>query len=259
MRKSREATSHADRNAQFAHISTKADDFLQRRQPIVPADTKKKELVGEFKNGGLEWLPKGSPEQSLVHDFPKDSAGQTIPYGIYDMGRNEAWVNIGRDHDTPAFAVASLRRWWNEMVKRRYAEARELFITSDAGDSNGYRSRTWKHRLQKFADETHLRIHVSHFPPGTSKWNKIEHCLFCHITQNWRGKPLRAFETIVDLIGSTRTAAGLRVKAKLDRRKYPTGEITTNTEMDALSLHGGGEAGPVVAPGARPTRWNQLR
>ena len=204
---------------------------------MVSVDTKKKELVGDFKNGGQERQRKGSPEKSLVHDFPQDSAGKAIPYGIYDMARNEAWVNIGRDHDTPAFAVASLRRWWNEMGKRRYPEAGELFITADAGGSNGYRSRAWKHGLQKFADETCLRIHVSHFPPGTSKWNKIEHRLFCHITQNWRGKPLRTFETIVDLTGRTRTAAGLRVKAKLDKRKYPTGEVTTNAQMDALSLH----------------------
>ena len=153
------------------------------------------------------------------------------------MGRNEAWVNVARDHDTPAFAVASLRRWWNEMGKRRYPEAGELFITADAGGSNGYRSRAWKHGLQKLADETRLRTHVAHFPPGTTKWNKIEHRLFCHITQNWRGKPLRTFETIVDLTGRTRTAAGLRVKAKLDKRKYPTGEVTTNAQMDAQSLH----------------------
>ena len=148
--------------------------------------------MGEFKNGGREWQPKGSPEKSLAHDFPKDSAGKAIPYGIYDMGRNEAWVNVGRDHDTPAFAVASLRRWWNEMGRRRYPEAGELFITADAGGSNGYRSRARKHRLQKFADETRLRIHVSHFPPGTSKWNKIEHRLFCHITQNRYGLLLEA-------------------------------------------------------------------
>ena len=237
VRKSREGTSHPERNAQFEHINRKADEFLQRAQPVVSVDTKKKELVGEFKNAGREWQPKGKPEQSLVHDFPQDSAGKAIPYGIYDMGHNEAWVNVGRDHDTPAFAVASLRRWWNEMGKRRYADAGELFITADAGGSNGYRSRAWKHGLQKFADETRLRIHVSHFPPGTSKWNKIEHRLFCHITQNWRGKPLRTFETIVDLIGNTRTAAGLRVKAKLDKRKYPTGVAISKAEMNALSLH----------------------
>ena len=237
VRKSREGASHPDRNAQFEHINTTAEAFLQRRQPVVSVDTKKKELVGDFKNGGREWQPAGQPEQSLVHDFPRDSLGKAIPYGIYDMGHNEAWVNVGQDHDTPAFAVASLRCWWEEWGKRRYPDARDLFITADAGGSNGYRSRAWKHRLQQFADETGLCIHVSHFPPGTSKWNKIEHRLFCHITQNWRGKPLRTFETIVDLIGSTRTAAGLRVKARLDKGKYPTGEAVTKTEMDALSLH----------------------
>ena len=237
MRKSREGTSHPDRNAQFEHINTQADDFLQRAQPVVSVDTKKKELVSEFKNGGREWQPKGKPEKSLVHDFPQDAAGKAIPYGIYDMGRNEAWVSVGCDHDTPAFAVASLRRWWNEMGQSRYPEARELFVTADADGSNGYRARAWTHGLQQFADETGLHIHVSHFPPGTSKWNKIEHRLFCHITQNWRGKPLCSFETIVDLIGNTRTDAGLRVRAELDERKYPTGVVTTNAEMDALSLH----------------------
>ena len=237
VRKSREGTSHPDRNAQFEHINTQADDFLQRGQPVVSVDTKNKELVGDFKNGGREWQPTGKPESSLVHDFPQDAAGKAIPYGIYDMGGNEAWVSVGCDHDTPAFAAASLRRWWDEMGTSRYREARELFITADAGGSNGYRSRAWKHELQRFADETRLHIHVSHFPPGTSKWNKIEHRVFCHITQNWRGKPLRTFETVVDLTGNTRTDAGLRVKAKLDNNTYPTGVVTTNAEMDALSLH----------------------
>ena len=237
VRKSGAGTAHPDRNAQFEHINATADDFLQRGQPVVSVDTKKKELVGDFTNGGREWQPKGRPEKSLVHDFPQDSAGKAIPYGVYDMARDEAWVNVGRGHDTPAFAVASLRRWWNEMGKRRYSEARELYITADAGGSNGYRSRAWKHGLQKFADETGVRIQVSHFSPGTSKWNKIEHRLFCRITHNWRGKPLRTFETIVDLIGNTRTAAGLRVKAKLDKRKYPTGVAISKAEMRALSLH----------------------
>ena len=237
VRKSREGASHPDRNAQFEHINAQAEDFLQRRQPVVSVDTKKKELVGEFKNGGREWQPAGQPDTARVHDFPQDSLGKAIPCGIYDMGHNEAWVNVGQDHDTPAFAVASLRRWWEQMGRRRHPDAQDLFITADAGGSNGYRSRVWKHRLQQFADETGLRIHVSHFPPGTSKWNKIEHRLFCHITQNWRGKPLRTFETIVDLTGSTRTAAGLRVKARLDKGKYPTGEAVTKTEMDTLSLH----------------------
>ena len=237
VRKTREVSAHPDRDAQFGHINAKADGFLRRGQPVVSVDTKKKELVGDFKNGGREWQPKGSPEQALVHDFPQDSTGKAIPYGIYDMARNEAWVNVGRDHDTPAFAAASLRRWWNDMGRHRHPGARELFITADAGGSNGYRSRAWKHRLQQFADDTRLRVHVGHFPPGTSKWNKIEHRLFCHITQNWRGKPLRTFETVVDLIGNTRTAAGLRVEAGLDEGAYPTGETVTKAEMDALSLH----------------------
>ena len=237
VRKSREGASHPDRNDQFAYINAKADDFLQRGQPVVSVDTKKKELVGDFKNAGREWQPKGQPEHARVHDFPQDALGKAIPYGIYDMANNEAWVRVGRDHDTPAFAVASLRQWWQEMGRGRYPEAGELFVTADAGESNGYRSRAWKHGLQQFADETGLRIHVSHLPPGTSKWNKIEHRLFCHITQNWRGKVLRTFETIVDLIGSTRTAAGLRVKARLDAGTYPIGVVTTDAEMDALSLH----------------------
>ena len=237
VRKGREGASHPDRNAQFEHINAMADAFLQRDRPVVSVDTKSKELVGEFKNAGREWQPRGIPEQALVHDFPQDASGKAIPYGVYDMGRNEAWVSVGCDHDTPAFAVASIRRWWVAMGKPAYGGAKELLITADAGGSNGYRSRVWKHELQKFADETGLRVHVSHFPPGTSKWNKIEHRLFCHITQNWRGRPLRSFETIVDTIGNTRTAAGLRVKAKLDKRKYPTGVVVTKAEMDALSLH----------------------
>ena len=237
VRKSREGASHPDRNDQFAYINAKADDFLRRGQPVVSVDTKKKELVGDFKNAGREWQPKGHPEHARVHDFPQDALGKAIPYGIYDMANNEAWVSVGRDHDTPAFAVASLRQWWHEMGRGRYAAAGELFITADAGGSNGYRSRAWKHGLQQFADDTGLRIHASHLLPGTSKWNKIEHRLFCHITQNWRGKVLRTFETIVDLIGSTRTAAGLRVQARLDAGTYPTGVVTTDAEMDALSLH----------------------
>jgi len=236
VRKSREGASHPDRNAQFEHINATADGFLRRQQPVISVDTKKKELVGDFKNGGREWRPKATPERALVHDFPGDAVGKAIPYGVYDMGRNEAWVSVGRDHDTPAFAVASIRQWWKMMGKTAHANARELFITADAGGSNGYRSRAWKLELQRFADETNLRIRVSHFPPGTSKWNKIEHRLFCHITQNWRGKPLRSFETIVDLIGNTRTGAGLRVKAKLDKRKYPTGVVTTQAQMNGLAL-----------------------
>jgi transposase len=236
VRKSGEGTSHPDRNAQFEYINATADKFLQSKQPVISVDTKKKELVGNFKNGGQEWQPKGKPEKSLVHDFPTDSTGKAIPYGVYDMARNEAWVNVGQDHDTPVFAVASIRRWWKNMGARAYPVAKELFITADSGGSNGYRSRGWKVELQRFADEENLCIRVSHFPPGTSKWNKIEHRLFCHITQNWRGKVLKTFETIVDLIGNTRTAEGLRVNAKIDKRKYPTGITIPKKEMEALSL-----------------------
>ncbi len=234
--KSREGASHPDRNAQFEYINVLADKFLRNKQPIISVDTKSKELVGDFKNGGREWQPRATPEKTLVHDFPSDALGRAIPYGVYDMTRNEAWVNVGRDHDTPAFAVASIRRWWKMMGAGAYPRAKRLFITADAGGSNGYRARAWKLGLQGFADETHLRIRVSHFPPGTSKWNKIEHRLFCHITENWRGKPLRTFETIVDLIGNTRTKAGLRVKAKLDKRKYPAGVVITKAQMQEIAL-----------------------
>jgi hypothetical protein len=237
VRKRLEGASDPDRNAQFEHINATAEEYQSQNQPVISVDTKKKELVGDFKNNGQEWQPKGKPEAALVHDFPQDALGKAIPYGVYDMGRNEAWVSVGKSHDTPQFAVASIRRWWKSMGKRAYPEASTLFITADAGGSNGYRSRNWKHELQKFADETGLRIRVSHLPPGTSKWNKIEHRLFCHITQNWRGRPLRTFETIVELIGNTRTAAGLRVKAKLDKRKYAKGIVITKEQMETLSLH----------------------
>jgi hypothetical protein len=236
VQKCREGVSHPDRNAQFEYINTTASDYLQRREPVISVDTKKKELVGNFKNGGREWQPTSTPEKVLVHDFPQDATGKAIPYGVYDMGRNEAWVSVGRDHDTPEFAVASIRQWWKMMGQRGYPNATQLFITADAGGSNGYRTRAWKLELQKFADDSGLRIRVSHFPPGTSKWNKIEHRLFCHITQNWRGKPLRTFETVVDLIGNTRTVAGLRVKAKLDSCSYQTGVEITRAQMDELKL-----------------------
>lgn len=236
VQKTREGTSHADRNEQFEYINATAARLLRRKQPVVSVDTKKKELVGDFKNGGREWQPKGTNEKVLVHDFPDDAVGKAIPYGVYDMARNEAWVSVGRDHDTAEFAVASIRQWWKMMGKVAYPDAEELFITADAGGSNGYRTRAWKVELQKLADDAGLKIRVSHFPPGTSKWNKIEHRLFCHITQNWRGKPLRTFETLVDLIGNTRTAKGLRVKAKLDPRKYNTGVKVSKAEMDELDL-----------------------
>jgi hypothetical protein len=237
LRKTQEGTSHPDRNAQFEHINAAAAAFLHLQQPVISVDTKKKELVGDFKNAGREWQSTGTPERVRVHDFPGDAIGKAIPYGVYDMARNEAWVSVGRDHDTPAFAVASIRQWWTMMGRAAYPHATALLITADAGGSNGYRSRTWKQELQGLADDLRVPIHVSHFPPGTSKWNKIEHRLFCHITENWRGRPLRTFETVVDLIGHTRTAAGLRVKAKLDKRRYPTGRIVTRAEMQDLALH----------------------
>ena len=237
VRKTTEGASHPDRNAQFEHINAVATEFLESGRPVISVDTKKKELVGDFRNAGEEWQPAATPEKVLVHDFPSDATGKAIPYGVYDMARNEAYVSVGRDHDTPAFAVASIRRWWSTMGVVAYPDADELFITADAGGSNGYRSRAWKAELQKFADDCGLRICVSHFPPGTSKWNKVEHRLFCHITQNWRGKPLRTFEAVVQLIGHTKTEAGLRVRAKLDKRKYPTGVVTTDAEMQKLHLH----------------------
>ena len=237
VKKSREGASHPERDAQFEFINANAEASLAARQPVVSVDTKKKELVGDFANAGREWQPSHFPERALVHDFPQDAHGKAIPYGVYDMARNEAWVSVGEDHDTPAFAVASLRQWWQQLGKNAYPQAEQLYITADAGGSNGYRSRAFKLGLQGFADATGLRVRVSHFPPGTSKWNKIEHRLFCHITQNWRGRPLRTFETIVDLIGNTRTATGLRVRAARDRGEYPTGVKVSDAEMKALSLH----------------------
>jgi hypothetical protein len=237
VRKSREGASHPDRNAQFEHINATAAAFLAQGEPVVSVDTKKKELVGDFKNAGQEWQPQGTPDLVRVHDFPSDAVGKAIPYGVYDMARNEAWVSVGRDHDTPAFAVASIRQWWTMMGRRAYPDATALFITADAGGSNGYRCRAWKQGLQRLADELQLCIHVSHFPPGTSKWNKIEHRLFCHITKNWRGRPLRTFESVVELIGHTRTDTGLRVKAQLDKRRYRTGLVVSRAAMQQLELH----------------------
>jgi hypothetical protein len=235
-RKSQEGTSHPDRNAQFEYINSRAVDFQQRNQPVISVDTKKKELVGDFKNAGQEWQQQGAPEKVQVHDFPDDAVGKAIPYGVYDMARDEAWVSVGIDHDTPAFAVASIRQWWRTMGQRSYPHATELLITADGGGSNGYRTRAWKVELQQFADDTGLRICVCHLPPGTSKWNKIEHRLFCHITQNWRGRPLASYATIVNLIGSTHTAKGLRVRASLDHKGYPTGGKITNIDIKQLAL-----------------------
>lgn len=235
-RKTTEGSSHPDRNAQFEFINERVEAHQARGAPVISVDTKKKELVGDFKNAGREWQPKGEPVPVRVHDFIDRTLGKAIPYGVYDIGQNAAWVNVGIDHDTPVFAVRSIASWWRTMGRKTYSDAKELLITADGGGSNGYRTRLWKLELQKFADRTGLTIGVSHFPPGTSKWNKIEHRLFCHVTQNWRGRPLVDHETIVNLIGSTRTSAGLRVKAALDTREYPIGIKVTKAAMDELAL-----------------------
>ena len=231
-----EGKQHPDRNAQFEYINAKAKECIARRVPFISVDTKKKELVGNFKNAGREWQPQGAPERVDVHDFPDDAVGKAVPYGVYDVGANNAFVTVGTDHDTPVFAVASIETWWKRMGSKRYPHATGLFITADAGGSNGYRSQVWKAELQRVADKLAIPIHVSHFPPGTSKWNKIEHRLFSFITMNWRGRPLRTFETVVSLIGNTTTRAGLVVRAALDQRKYPIGRRVSPKDMLALKI-----------------------
>ena len=232
-RKTREGSSHPDRNAQFEHLNGKIQSFQRRGQPVISVDTKKKELIGDCKNNGREWRRKGDPEEVGVHDFGTD---RLSPYGVYDQTRNEGWVSVGVDQDTATFAVESIRRWWRWMGRKAYPEARQLLITADAGGSNGARLRLWKVEVQKFADETGLHITVCHFPPGTSKWNKIEHRLFSFISQNWRGQPLRSHEVVVNLIANTKTEQGLKVRAKLDTNKYPSGVKITNQELAAVSL-----------------------
>jgi hypothetical protein len=235
-RKTREGNQHPDRNAQFEYINTQAMRFQKRRQPVISVDTKKKELVGDFKNGGQEWLPQGKPEQVRVHDFMDKTLGKAIPYGVYDVTNNQGWVNVGIDHDTAFFAAASIRRWWEEMGVTRFPRAEQLFITADGGGSNSSRTRLWKLALQKLADDIELTLTVSHFPPGTSKWNKVEHRLFSYITNNWRGKPLVSHQTIINLIASTTTTKGLIVKAALDESTYETGIEVTNEQMANLKL-----------------------
>lgn len=205
-------------------------------EPVISVDTKKKELVGDFKNAGREWHLKGAPELVDVHDFPSDALGKAIPYGVLDVADNSAFVAVGTDHDTPVFAVTSIETWWARMGAQRYPGARELFITADAGGSNGYRSRAWKFALQRLADQLGMAIHVNHFPPGTSKWNKVEHRLFSFISINWRGRPLRTYETVVNLISNTTNQAGLQVTAQIDRRSYPTGTKITAKQMRELSI-----------------------
>jgi len=236
-RKTREGAAHPDRNAQFEHINRRVAALQRRGQPVISVDTKKKELVGNFRNVGREWRPAGAPLEVQVHDFQDAELGKAIPYGVYDLTNNEAWVSVGIDHDTAEFAVESILRWWRKMGSQRFPEARELLVTADSGGSNSARCRLWKVALQKFADHTGLKVHVCHFPPGTSKWNKIEHRLFCHITHNWRGQPLTTLQVIVQLIGRTQTRQGLKVKAALDRRRYPKGIKVPNDQLQAVQLH----------------------
>ena len=235
--KTREGRQHPDRDLQFRRINTTCRQALQDHQPIISIDCKKKELVGDFKNAGREWRPKGEPELVRVHDFKDKQLGKAIPYGVYDIAADQGWVNVGIDHDTAQFAVNSIRGWWEHLGQRSYPKASRLQITADCGGSNGNRTRLWKVELQTLAQETGLEIHVCHLPPGTSKWNRIEHRLFSYITMNWRGKPLVSLETIINLIGATKTSTGLEVYARLDDRDYPAKIRVTDTELNAVNLH----------------------
>jgi Rhodopirellula transposase DDE domain len=235
-RKTREGSSHPDRNAQFEYINAQVRRLQKRGQPVVSVDTKKKELVGDFKNGGQEWQPQGEPEEVRVHDFQDKTLGKAIPYGVYDLANNQGWVSVGIDHDTAYFAARTIRRWYEDMGSERFPRAQELLITADGGGSNSCRSRLWKVALQELADHLRLKLRVCHFPPGTSKWNKIEHRLFSYITQNWRGKPLVSRQAIVQLIANTTTTTGLLVRAALDTNTYETGIKVSDEEMAKLRL-----------------------
>jgi hypothetical protein len=235
-RKTKEGSSHPGRNAQFEYINASVERFQQRGQPVISVDTKKKELVGPFKNGGREWQPKGEPEEVVIHDFVDEQLGKVIPYGVFDLSLNEGWVSVGIDHDTAQFAVQAIGRWWQKMGSKRYPRARELLVSADGGGSNGSRCRLWKVALQDLATRLGFPVHVRHFPPGTSKWNKIEHRMFSHITQNWRGRPLVSHEVIVNLIANTRTQTGLRIRAELDPGQYPTGIKVSDAQLNALNL-----------------------
>ena len=235
-RKTMEGASHPDRNAQFEHINKVVKKQLKRGQPAISVDTKKKELVGRFKNIGQEWRPQGDPEKVNVHDFLDSKKGKAIPYGVYDIRHNLGWVSVGVDHDTAAFAVATIKRWWRELGRKRHLRTKSLLITADSGGSNGSRLRLWKWELQKLANQTGLTISVCHLPPGTSKWNKIEHRLFSFISKNWRGQPLLTHATIVSLIAATRTNSGLKVRCVLDRKKYPKGIKPTSEQMASINL-----------------------
>ena len=235
-RKTLEGKSNPDRDAQFEFINTSVKRFQQRGQPVISVDTKKKELVGAFKNVGREWQPKGEPEEVKVHDFLDPALGKAIPYGVYDLSENQGWVSVGIDHDTAYFAAQAIGRWWKKMGSKRYRDARDLLITADGGGSNGSRCRLWKVALQDLAVKLAMPIHVRHFPPGTSNWNKIEHRMFSQITRNWRGRPLVSHEVIVALIANTTTQTGLKIRAELDTHNYPTGISVTDAEFAALNL-----------------------
>lgn len=234
--KTREGSSHPDRNAQFEYINALTVAFQKRNQPVISVDTKKKELVGDFKNKGTEWRPKSCPEEVQVHDFENKELGKVVPYGVYDIAKNEGWVTVGTDHDTSDFAIDTIWSWWKRMGRHAYTDTSELLILADGGGSNGSRSRLWKVGVQRLANETGLKVTVCHFPPGTSKWNKIEHRLFSFITQNWRGRPLISHEVIVNLIGSTTTKNGLTVKAKLSNKKYQTGIKISDEDFARIKI-----------------------
>ena len=234
--KRNEGKDHPDRNAQFEYINTMVETFQSRGSPVISVDAKKKELVGNYKNPGREWQQKGTPLEVHAYDFIDPAKGKVTPYGVYDTTLNVGWVSVGTDNDTAQFAVSSISNWWSNMGEAAYPEARELLILADGGGSNGSRNRLWKRSLQEFSDREDVKIAMCHFPPGTSKWNKIEHRMFCHITQNWRGKPLISHEVIVKLIGSTVTRAGLKIEAQLDENKYPAGKKVSDNEMEALSI-----------------------
>jgi hypothetical protein len=235
-RKAQEGKQHPDRDAQFRHINQQVRAFQRQGQPVVSVDAKKKELVGNFKNPGQEWHRRGRPEEVRAKDFPDEQLGKVVPEGVYDLTQNQGWVSVGIDHDTADFAAESIRRWWQEMGVALYPQAKQLLLMADAGGSNGYRSRLWKVALQRLADALGLRISVCHFPPGTSKWNKIEHRLFCHITKNWRGKPLTSRAVVVNLIGRTKTRSGLKVRAELDTNAYPIGKKVSDEQLAAVHL-----------------------
>ena len=238
-RKTKEGTSHPDRDAQFEHINQTVKAFQARGQPVISVDTKKKELIGEFRNPGREWQRKGEPVEVLVHDFIDKQLGKVIPYGVYDVSANQGWVSVGIDHDTARFATQAIGRWWDKMGVTGYPQAGELLITADGGGSNGSRNRLWKVTLQDLATDLDMPISVCHFPPGTSKWNKIEHRMFSHITQNWRGQPLVSHEVVINLIAATTTQHGLTIQAELDPGVYPTGTLVTDDELAAVNLEHG--------------------